>query len=274
MPQPVVATKQMIQAIFDGAAAAYNRTGPSLFTTFAARLVEQMPLASGATALDVATGTGTVLLPLARRLGPQGHVTGIDLSAAMIRQARRAVRAARLPNVDLRKMDAEHLDYPDSAFDAVTCAFGLFLFPDMDAALREMRRVTKPGGHVGVSVFHRVPPPFSPGWTLLFQQISAYQAGVRMPQAVAYTPDEVTGLLERCGLQSVRTVAETSDIVYAGLEDWWAFQLTLGSRASILGMDEATRARFKDEYLARLRPLLQPDGLHLAVGVVYAVGER
>ena len=274
MPDPAVATKQEIEHIFDGAAAAYNRTGPSIFTLFAARLVERLPLAPGARVLDVATGTGAVLLPVARRLGPQGHVTGIDLSGVILQEAQRAVRAEGLTNVDLRRMDAEHLDFPDQTFDAVTCGFGLFFFPDMDAALRQMYRVTKPGGHVGVSVFHKIPPPFSPGWSLLFQQISAYQVGVRMPQPIAYTPDQVADLLGRSGLRAIQTVAETNDIVYANTEDWWAFQLTLGSRASILGMDEATRARFKDEYLAKLLPLLRPDGLHLVVGVIYAIGQR
>jgi ubiquinone/menaquinone biosynthesis C-methylase UbiE len=80
-------------------------------------------------------------------------VSGIDLSGAILQEAQRAVRKAGLTNVELRKMDAEHLEFPDQAFDVVTCAFALFLFPNIEAALREMYRVCKPGGYVGVSIF-------------------------------------------------------------------------------------------------------------------------
>jgi ubiquinone/menaquinone biosynthesis C-methylase UbiE len=274
MPKPMVATKQIIEQLFDGAATSYNRTGPSIFTQFGTRLVEQMPLTPGARVLDVATGTGAVLLPVARRVGSEGHVTGIDLSGGILQEAERAVRAEDLTNVELRKMDAEHLEFPDQTFDVVICAFALFLFPDMEAALREMYRVCKPGGYVGVSVFDKTPPPFNPGWPILLQQFMAYQVGVQMPQPIAYAPEEVGALLGRFGFRSTETHSETNDIIYASTEDWWAFLLTLGPRPTILGMNEETRARFKDEYLAKLRPMFRQDGLHLSVAVVYAMGQR
>lgn len=274
MPEPMVATKQVIEQLFDDAATSYNCTGPSIFTQFGARLAEQMPLTPGARVLDVATGTGAVLLPVARRVGSEGHVTGIDLSGGILQEAERAVRAEALTNVALRKMDAEHLDFPDQTFDAVICAFSLFLFPDMEAALREMYRVSKPGGSVGLSVFGKTPPPFNPGWPILLQQFEAYQGWVRMPQPVAYAPEEMEALLSRFGFRSIEIRRETNDIIYASPEAWWAFQLTLGPRPSILRMNEETRARFKDEYLAKLRPMVREDGLHLSVAVVYAMAQR
>ena len=60
----------MIEELFDGAAGAYDRTGPSVCTEFGARLVEQMPFEAGAHVLDVATGKGAVLLPAAHRSSP------------------------------------------------------------------------------------------------------------------------------------------------------------------------------------------------------------
>jgi ubiquinone/menaquinone biosynthesis C-methylase UbiE len=274
MLKPMVATKQMIEQMFDDAATSYNRTGPSIFTQFGTRLIEQMPLIRDARVLDVATGTGAVLLPVARRVGSEGHVTGIDLSGEILREAERAVRAEGLTNVELRKMDAEHLDFPDQTFDAVICAFSLFLFPDMEAALHEMYRVSKPGGYIGISMFGKTPPPFNPGWPILLQQFEAYQGWVRMPQPIAYAPEEMEALLSRFGFRPIEIRSETNDIIYASAEDWWAFQLTIGPRATILGMNEETRARFKDEYLAKLRPMLRQDGLHLSVAVVYAMAQR
>jgi ubiquinone/menaquinone biosynthesis C-methylase UbiE len=274
MPQPAVATKQMIEQVFDDAASSYNRTGPSFFTQFGARLVEQMPLISGARVLDIATGSGAVALPAAHRVGPEGRLTGIDLSGAILQEAKRAVHAEGLLNVELRKMDAEHLEFPDQTFDFVTCAFSLFFIPDMEAALREIYRVTKPGGYIGISIFGKTPPPFNPGWPLLIQQFEAYQGWVRMPHPFAYEPKEMEDLLSRFGFRFIEICSETNDIVYTSLEDWWAFQLTIGPRLTILAMNEETRKRFKDEYFAKLRPLFHEDGLHLPVTVLYAVAQR
>lgn len=267
-----VATKEIIAGIFDGAAATYDRVGPAIFTQFGERLVALLDVTPGARVLDVATGTGAALLPAARRAGPTGHVTGIDLSAAILVEAGRAAEARGLRHITLRQMDAEHLAFPDGSFDAVTCAFGLFFFPDMAGALAEMRRVCATTGRLGVTLFNRTPPPFDPGWPILAQQVQALAAGVRLPQRVAYTPAEVEALLSKAGFRAIHCHEERYDIVFPDEEAWWAFQLTLGSRATILALAPETRANFKETYLTRLRPLFQSDGLHLAVGVIYALG--
>ncbi len=274
MSEPRVASKHMIEQLFDGAATSYNRTGPDIFTRFGARLVEHVPLAPGARVLDVATGTGAALLPAARRVGLEGHVTGIDLSGAILKEAERTVQTNGLANVELLKMDAEYLDFADQTFDAVICALGIFLFPDMQAALREMYRVCKPGGYIGVSSFDNTPPPFDPGIPIVIQQALSYQTIVMMPQPFANAPGEVEAFFGQAGFRSFETRSEANDIIYADLEDWWAFLLTIGTRASILDMDEETRSRFKDEYFARLRPLLRRDGLHISVAVIYSTARR
>ena len=94
-----------------------------------------------------------------------------------------------------------------------------------------------------------------------------------MPQQVAYTPEEVEALLSRFGFHSIQTRSETNDIIFASEEEWWTFQLTLGSRLAILGMGEETRQQFKSEYLARLRPIFRQDGLHLSLAVIYTVAQ-
>lgn len=274
MPEPMIATKKMIEQVFDDAATSYDHTGPAIFTQFGTRIVERTPLKPGMRVLDVATGTGAVLVPAAQRVGLEGCVTGIDLSRAILQEAEYAARARGLTNIELRQMDAEHLEFPDQAFDVIFCAFGLFLFPDLEAALREMHRVCKPGGYLSVSLFAKTPAPFDPGWPLLFQQFMAYRVGVRMPQQLAYAPEEATALLNRLGFGPIETQSETHDLLYPRIEDWWAFQLTLGPRLTILSMNEETRGKFKDEYLAKLRPLVRQDGLHLSLGVLYLMAQR
>lgn len=72
MPQPTMGAKQIIEQVFNDIALPYDRTGPSIYTQFGARLVEKMPLTAGASMLDIATGKGAVLLPAARRVGSAG----------------------------------------------------------------------------------------------------------------------------------------------------------------------------------------------------------
>ena len=269
MPKSVVATKEMVEDIFDGAAGQYDCTGPDIFRQFGARLVERIALASGARVLDVGTGKGAVLVPAAQRVGAAGRVVGIDLSSAMLAEAERAARAAGLLNIEMRKMDAERLDFADASFDVVTCAFSLFFFPAMDAALREMHRVLKPGGSIGISLWGA--EPFGIGWKVLAEQFSAYDAVIRMPQRVAYSPETVKPLLAASGFINIQVWSEITDVVYASAEEWWDFQLTLGSRAAIYRLNEETRAKFKIEYLEKMRPFFQADGLHLPAPVVYAI---
>jgi O-methyltransferase/aklanonic acid methyltransferase len=274
MPEPTVATKEMMEKIFDDAAISYDRVGPSIFARFGERLVEHMPLAPGARVLDIATGKGAVLLPAARRVGPEGHATGIDLSGAILLEAERTARAEGLTNVELRKMDAENLEFPDQSFDAVTCAFAIFFFPDMNAALHEMYRVCKPGGCLAITNFSKTPPPFNPGLPLLIQQFMAYKVKVQTTQHFAYATKEVEALLSRFGFRSIEMHSEMNDIIYENAEDWWAFLLTLAPRATIMGMNEEMRARFKDEYLAKLSPMFGRDGLHLSLRIIYALATR
>ena len=269
MSKGVTASKEMVEDIFDGAASLYDSVGPDLFRRFGVRLVEQMVIAPGAHVLDVATGKGAVLVPAARRVGAAGHVIGVDLSSAMLMEAERAGRTDGLTNIETRRMDAEKLDFGDAAFDVVTCAFSLFFFHAMDVALREMQRVLKPGGHIGISLWGK--EPFGIGWKLLAEQFTAFDAVIRLPQRVAYQPEDVQALLAAAGFAGIEVLCETTDAVYASEEEWWNFQLTLGSRAAILGLDQVTRKKFKAEYLGRLRPFFQADGLHLPAPVVYAI---
>jgi ubiquinone/menaquinone biosynthesis C-methylase UbiE len=275
MPEPLISSKLMTERVFDDSSSVYDRTGPKVFAQFGSRLVEHLPFGPDARVLDVATGRGAVLLAVARRLGPGGRATGIDLSAGMVQETERAAAAEGLVNVELHKMDAERLEFPDGTFDAVLCAHSLFLFPDQEAAVREMYRVTRPGGHVGLSVFGNTPPAFTPAWTVLAKQLDEYQAALPLPDPLPYhTAEGLAALLERCGFSDARAVSETSDIVYARGEEWWDFLLTMAARSPIMSVPEARQPEFREELLGKLRPMFSEDGLHLPVSMVYATARR
>jgi ubiquinone/menaquinone biosynthesis C-methylase UbiE len=272
MPELTVATKQNIEEVFDDSAPIYDRVGPAIYEPFGKCLVNWLPLKLGGTMLDIATGAGAVLLPAARLLGSKGHITGIDLSDGLLRQAEALARAEGLTNVELRRMDAERLEFHDQAFDFITCAFSLYFFPNMEAALHEMYRVCRPGGWLGLTVFDRTPPPFDPLFPIAMQQFAAYQGKVWMPaHGMSFAPEELESFLKRHGWQSIEIHSEKVTFIYTSDEDIWAF---LPLQFALMDADEGARTQFKEEFLARLRPLFHPDGLHVSAAIAYAKGQR
>jgi demethylmenaquinone methyltransferase/2-methoxy-6-polyprenyl-1,4-benzoquinol methylase len=112
------------------------------------RLVDVLELRPGARVLDLATGTGDVALTLLRR-SPGIDVVGLDPSRRMLELARTKLRGAAR-RCWLSEGVAEALPFPDRAFDAVTLAFGIRNVPDRERALRDIARVLRPGGRLGI----------------------------------------------------------------------------------------------------------------------------
>jgi ubiquinone/menaquinone biosynthesis C-methylase UbiE len=96
--------------------------------------------------LDLASGAGDPALTLTEVVGPSGYVTATDLVPDRLAVAEECARERGLANITFQQADAEALPFPDQAFDVVTCRLGVMLFPDVQQALGEIRRVLKPGG--------------------------------------------------------------------------------------------------------------------------------
>ncbi len=165
--------------------------------------------------LDLATGTGDLALAL-RAAAPERLVVGVDFSEGMLARARPKLRAAGAARVVLVAADALALPFADGTFAAVASAFLLRNLEDLAAGLREMRRVTAPGGRV---VALEIVPPASAAWAALFglyfgrvvPALGALLAGDRaaytyLPESVAgfVTPPELARLMRTAGLVDVR----------------------------------------------------------------------
>ena len=110
-------------------------------------LCEAVDLRAGERVLDVAAGNGNATLAAARRFA---RVTAVDYVPALLDRARERAIAERLP-VDLLEGDAEHLDLDDASFDVVLSHFGVMFTPDQEQAARELLRVCRPGGRIGLA---------------------------------------------------------------------------------------------------------------------------
>jgi len=111
-------------------------------------VVQGAALSPGLHVLDLASGSGEPALSVSAAIGPQGRVIATDLLLEMLEVAQENAAARGLTNIDFRAADAEQLPFPGGLFDRVTCRFGIMFIPDVQKALREMRRVLKPGGRV------------------------------------------------------------------------------------------------------------------------------
>ncbi len=115
---------------------------------FGLRLLEAVPLAPGATVLDVGCGTGFPLLELAHRLGPRARLCGLDPWAGALARAQAKRRAQGASRVLLVRGVAEHLPLLTATVDLVVSNNGLNNVADLGAALRECARVTRAGGRL------------------------------------------------------------------------------------------------------------------------------
>jgi demethylmenaquinone methyltransferase/2-methoxy-6-polyprenyl-1,4-benzoquinol methylase len=176
------------------------------------RVVDAASLNPGGTALDLACGTGSLTRDLARKVGPDGYVLGIDFSHEMLR----AARSRLTPSVAYRLGNATDLEgVPSDSFDAATIAYGARNIPDLDALFAEMARALKPGG---VAVCLEIARPTgrmsSRFYGLWFDRIVPKLGGLISGDASAYSylpesvkefvaPDELADIIGRNGLQDV-----------------------------------------------------------------------
>ena len=145
---------QQVEAMFDNIAPTYDtlnhRLSWDIDRGWRRKAIKALEPYKPQTMLDIATGTGDFAILAAQMLKP-AKLIGADISEGMMAVGREKVQRLGLQDViSFEKEDCQALSYPDGTFDAVTAAFGIRNFSDLDKGLREMCRVLKPEGHLSI----------------------------------------------------------------------------------------------------------------------------
>ena len=140
-----------------------------------------LQLRNGLRVLEVGGGTGAFTVPLAERVAPDGEVYSVELQRGMLVQQERRVRGSEAANIWLHQANALHLPFADSTFDRAVLIALLPMLPDKQHALRELRRVLKPGGLLAISE-ELLEPEYVPlrvtrrwGTQAGFEEVEAYR---------------------------------------------------------------------------------------------------
>jgi SAM-dependent methyltransferase len=232
---------------FDVAADAYDRFMGRYSRQLAPRLADLAGVRSGQRALDVGCGPGALTSELVARLGA-GAVAAVDPSGPFAEAARE-----RHPGIEVGIAAAEDLPFDDGIFDVVLAQLVVHFMADPVAGLREMTRVTRPGGIVAACVWDHAgdQTPLTTFW----QAARALDPGARDESDLAGAREgHLATLFTAAGLRHVEDTALQMSLEHASFEEWWEpFTLGVGpAGAYVTGLDAAARAELRESCRLRL----------------------
>jgi len=210
---------EQVEQMFDNIAPTYDvlnhRLSGDIDKRWRRKAIEQLAPFRPQTMLDIATGTGDFALLAARMLQPQ-QLIGADISEGMMAVGRQKVQRQGLEKIiSFRREDCMQLSFADESFDAVTAAFGIRNFKDLDTCLRELHRVLRPGGHLSiVELSAPVRPPMSWFFKIYSHTLLPLYARIVSKDKSAYRylissieafpqGEEMTQILRKAGFEQV-----------------------------------------------------------------------
>ena len=232
---------------------------PAIFGRWSRALLFVVDPQPGERVLDLACGTGVVARMAKQMVQPGGEVIGVDFNGAQIATARTIDSS-----IDWREGDAGSLSFADQDFDLVVCQQGFQFFPDRLQAVKEMHRILKPDGRVGITVWSCIEK--NPGYQALAhalgKTVGSSAAGLLDELFAFPSSDEVGRFFADGGFSDAIVETYQIDAVFSSAEEF--------TRAIAVGsIIRRTDAHFSEETLdlitadvaAELAPYLGDDGL-------------
>jgi SAM-dependent methyltransferase len=228
-------------------------------------MVEAIHPQPGHRVLELAAGLGDTGLLAAELVQPGGSVIISDGAEAMVEAAREHAAEVGASNVEVRAMQAEWIDLPAASVDGVLCRFAYMLLVDPEAALRETRRVLRPGGRVAFAVwdaFERNP------WVAVMR-VAMDELGLAPPPApnepgqfALSSREGVVGVLEATGFDDVEVEAIDLAFEARSLDEWWGFavQTSPGLATAVPGLAPAEHYKLRDAVDAGYAEFVRDDG--------------
>jgi SAM-dependent methyltransferase len=258
--------KRNVAGLFGRAAAGYDQAG--FFHQVAQRLLDMAEIRLGMRVLDVACGTGAVLVQAARMVGPTGLAVGVDLAEPMVAVAARRLQQEGQDRAAVAVMDAERLGLGAARFDAVCCASAIYLLGDQATAVRSWMQLLHPGGTLAISEFGEL----DARWSWKDELLGRFGPPLETLGAGHLAPHQLRRLLQPAGGGRVQLQVERLDVVYADAQAWWAQQWVHGERRPLEQMDTGTLAAYRAAALTAIEACREADGaLHWRPEAVYAI---
>jgi SAM-dependent methyltransferase len=242
-------------------------------------LVECAAPLPGMKVLDLATGTGELAITLASKVGPQGHVTAVDLSAELLEIADQRARERGLTNFSTRQADAHHLPFPDQSFDLATSRFGIMFFADCGKALRELHRVLKPGAQASFVVWGPFEQPY---WSSMIGVVVKHVAGPALvpggPDPFKFAqPGSLSAELRNAGFTAVKEETRAVPWTWPGsAEEVWEQMRAVSAPFRAL-LDRVPPEKWDEinrDVHAAVRQYVDGDSVRFGAVVVLASGKR
>jgi SAM-dependent methyltransferase len=228
-------------------------------------LIEAIDPQPGHTVLELAAGPGETGFLAAELVRSGGRLISTDFAEGMIEVARARAEEMGLRNVEFRRMDAESMDLDTASVDRVLCRWGYMLMTDPEAALRETRRVLRPGGRVALAAW--APAEHNP-WVAIGARVVRERLGAPEPAPDAPgmfslgPPGKLEALLHDAGFADVRVEPLDFTQGYDGFDHWLAVTRDLAK--PMADLFDSMDAEARDATLAAIReafaPHTQPDG--------------
>lgn len=261
-----------IEKTFNTASDYFDAPALSFWNRFGQKTVDRLSLSPGNLVLDVCCGTGASAIPAAISVGSEGKVLGIDIAESLLQLGRIKSAQQGLENIEFRHANFEQLGLPSESFDAIVCVFGIFFVPDMEAAIRELWRMVRPGGKLAITSWgEKVFEPANQGFWRAIEAERPDLSKKFTPWDRINDPVSLQALLETGGATKVEVIAEACTHELAAHEDWWTMALGGGFRGTIDQLDPAATERVRQ---ANLQYLQTNDVQALDVDVLYSIAHK